>query len=437
MKVLLVTVGSSGDVHPFVGLGLELARRGHEVTLVTSGYFRTLAERAGLGFVDPRPDFDFRSLLSDADIWHPHRGPRVIMRSAVLPLVRPTYEAIAERYQPGATLVVASSLAFGARVAQDRFAIPTGTVHLAPAILRTVQGGAKLPGMLLGEWVPTWLKRWQYAVVDAVADRMLAPEINAFQAELGLPPARGIMDDWWNSPELVLGMFPDWFAATQPDWPPQTVLTGFPLYDERGVVEPSRELADYLAAGEAPIVFTPGSANVHGRQFFIAAVDACRRLGRRGLLLTRFAEQLPEPLPDFIRHEAFVPFGWLLPRAAAVVHHGGIGSVSQGLAAGIPQLIMPLGFDQFDNAWRVGRLGAGASIRASRFRGPEVARALDRLLASTAVAACCRVIASRMSGHDGLATAADRLEAFAASAGLPVDRSTPPRPACPTSPRAQ
>jgi UDP:flavonoid glycosyltransferase YjiC (YdhE family) len=418
VKILLVTIGSSGDVHPFVGLGLALRERGHEVTLVTTGYFRGLAEQAGLDFADPLPDFDFSSALTNADIWHRIRGFRIIMEAAVLPLIKPIYRLIAERNVPGQTLVVASSLSFGARIAQERLAIPTATVHLSPAIFRSLYAAPTLPALCLRSWVPAPLKRLQYWLADRLmGDRIICPAVNQVRAELGLPPVRGILDDWWHSPELVLGLFPDWFAPPQPDWPPQTVLSGFPLYDERGVVDPPAELEQFLAAGRPPIVFTPGSANLHGQGFFAAAIDACQRLGRRGILLTRFPEQLPQPLPPSIRHDSFVPFGWLLPRSAAVVHHGGIGSTSQGLAAGIPQLLMPMGFDQFDNARRIERLGVGAALSASRFRGPAVAAALARLLADEPMADRCRAIRGTMREHDGLATAAACIERLGATAG--------------------
>lgn len=425
MKILLATIGSSGDVHPFVGLGLALARRGHEVTVITGGYFRELIEQAGLDYADPMPEFDFRALLGNANIWNRFRGLQVIMRSAILPLIRPMYRLISERYEPGRTLVVASSLAFGARIAQERLAIPMATAHLQPALFRSMHATTRLPGLLLDTWVPAPLKQMQYWVVDRLADRILAPAVNRVRAEAGLAPVRGIINDWWHSPDLTLGLFADWFAPPQPDWPPQTVLTGFPLYDERGIVTPSPALEDFLAAGDPPIVFTPGSANVHGREFFQAAIDACGRLGRRGILLTRFPEQLPQSLPAGIRHEDFVPFGWLLPRSAAVAHHGGIGSLSQGLAAGIPQLIMPMGFDQFDNAHRLEQLGLGASLRPSRFRGPAVAKTLQRLLADPLMADRCRKIRERMASHDGLLTAATCLEQFGKTAGLPMPTEKP------------
>lgn len=231
---------------------------------------------------------------------------------------------------------------------------------------------------------------------------MIAPWLDPFRDRHGLAPVRGILRDWWHSPTRVLGMFPDWFSPPQPDWPPQVRLTGFPLYSEEGVSTPRPDVAAWIESDSPPIVFTPGSANVFGHGFFTAAVEACEILGRRGLLLSRFPEQIPAVLPDHVRHVEFVPFRWLLPRAAALVHHGGIGSASQVLAAGIPQVIMPLGFDQFDNLARVERLGVGTGLVPRRFRGPALACRLEDLLGDSAVAAACAMLAGKIAAEDGI-----------------------------------
>ena len=415
LNVILVTVGSSGDVHPFVGLGIALRNRGHAVTLVTGGYFESLVKQAGLEFVDFAPEMDYRSLIENPHLWHRYRGFLVVVEQGVVPMLRTTYQAIAERYRPGETVVVASSLAMGARIAQEKLGVPLVTVHLSPSVFRSDRHCPVLPGLFLPDWLPVPFKRFQYWLADrAIVDRILGPRLNAYRAELGLPPARGIMADWWHSPDRVLGLFPDWFAPPQPGWPPQTRLAGFPLYDERGVVQPAPEVEQFLTAGDPPIVFTPGSAMVFGQSFFAAAVEACRQLGRRGILLTRFPEQVPEHLPVGVRHFDFVPFGWLLPRAAAVVHHGGIGSLSQGLVAGVPQLVMPMAFDQFDNAARLEKLGVGRTLARRAFRAPAVARALSQLIDSTQVAERCRELADKFRGHDALAESCRWIEELAA-----------------------
>jgi UDP:flavonoid glycosyltransferase YjiC (YdhE family) len=267
---------------------------------------------------------------------------------------------------------------------------------------------------LMGRGVPRWLERLQFWVADnLVIDRLLCPELNAFRRELRLPPVRGVMRDWWNSPDALIGLFPDWFARPQADWPTNLRLTGFPLWDERDVRRPPAELGQFLAAGSPPIVFTPGSAMMHGHAFFAAAIEACRILGRRGILLTKYKEQLPARLPDDVAHFDFVPFSYVFPRASAVVHHGGIGTCAQGLAAGVPQLIMPMSHDQPDNAARLARLGVGLVIKPKRFRGPEVASRLRELLATPDINLRCRSYAARMNPQAALDATCSALESLA------------------------
>lgn len=407
--VILCTIGSSGDVHPFVGLGRVLAGRGYRVTIVTAGYFRGLVESAGLGFVDPLPEVDFREMIRNPRIWHRLHGPRTIVDLAVRPLLEPVYESVVESQTPGRTLVCGSSLAFGARVAQEAAGIPLVSVHLSPLIFRSDFDAPRLPALSVHRG-PAWWRRLQWFVIDAASDRMILPWLNAFRARHGLAPVRGVFRDWMHSPLRVLGMFPDWFAPPQSDWPAQVRLTGFPLYSEEGVVEPSDEARRFVERHK-PLVFTPGSGNVFGHGFFRAAAEACRRLGRPGLLLTRFPEQVPPELPADVRHFAFLPFTWLLSRSAALVHHGGIGSTSQALAAGIPQVIMPMGFDQFDNGDRVTRLGVGRMLSRGRFDGRRLAATLAPLLEESSSAVRCAAVAARLAARDGLEAAADQVEA--------------------------
>jgi UDP:flavonoid glycosyltransferase YjiC (YdhE family) len=129
--------------------------------------------------------------------------------------------------------------------------------------------------------------------------------------------------------------------------------------------------------------------------------------------LTRFREQLPSALLASVRHFAYLPLGQLLPRAAALVHHGGVGTVSQALAAGVPQLIRPVAYDQPDNALRVQQLGVGDWLSPRAFRAPAVARKLHRLLNSPDVAQRCRTSACRLAGVEALTETCRMVEQLA------------------------
>jgi rhamnosyltransferase subunit B len=169
------------------------------------------------------------------------------------------------------------------------------------------------------------------------------------------------------------------------------------------------ELEAFLAEGSPPVVATPGTANRHATDFFAAVAAALGKLGRRGLFLTGYPEQLPS-LPGTILARRYVPFSSVLPRAAALVHHGGIGTTAQGLAAGIPQLIMPMGFDQPDNALRATRLGVGRWLAPGRFTVERVTEALDDLLGSPEVARAAAEYRERLGRENGIKVVCDVVE---------------------------
>lgn len=420
VRALLLPFGSAGDVHPFVGLGAALQARGHEVTVATNEHFAPLVRRQGLGFLPLGDEAQFLEALNDPELWHPRRGFRAVT-GKIVRLLRMSYDLVAEQARLGPLVVVTSILGFGPRIAHDRLGVPLATVHLQPGVLRSVHEPPIFPGIdLTGRLWPRWSRRLLFWLIDrAMIDRMLGPVINAFRAELGLPPVRRLLGGWMNSPQLVLGFFPEWFGRPQPDWPPQLQLTGFPLFDESTVREPDPALEGFLAAGGPPIVFTPGSAMKHAHAFFAEAAGALRRLDRRGLFLTRYPEQLPAELPDSLRHFDYVPFSRVLPRCAALVHHGGIGTTAQGLAAGIPQLIMPMAHDQPDNAARLRRLGVGMALPPRRFGAGAVAATLRRLVESPETSGRCRELSRRIRESDptldDACRAVERLSGEAAS----------------------
>lgn len=409
MHAILVPMGSYGDVHPFVGLGRELRRRGHDATVVTSAYFEDLVRKADLDFVPLGTPQDYLNAAGDPDLWHPFRGLGVVTRLLVAHM-ETVYEEIRRRHQPGESIVVAAGIAFGARIAHELHEIPLATVHLQPFCLLSEYETGVPPGVPLARWTPRLVKRVMFQLADLSVQRICGKQVNDFRRSLGLPAVRRIFFDWWHSPQRVIGMFPEWFAAPQPDWPSQTRLTHFPLYDEADLTPMDPLLEQFLAEGEPPVVFTPGSGNLFGHSFFQAAVEACQRTGRRGILLSRYTDHLPATLPPTIRHFSFVPFSKLLDRSAALVHHGGIGTTSQAMKHGVPQLIMPLSHDQPDNAARIRRLGLGDQLRPAAFTGRNVARKLDQLLQNGDTKRRCEEVAAQMQQGSGLKQTADVIE---------------------------
>lgn len=393
MRVLLCSIGSAGDVHPLLGVGRALQARGHAATIVTNPVFEELAQRHGLDFAPLGSREDYARVINDPDLWHPTRGFGVIAKRMLLPNVEPLYHLIA-RHDPAETVVFAAGTCLGARIAQEHLGMRVVTHHLSPALLWSNQRPPAL-GLAAPERLPKLLLAAFHRLAVGIADRALAPAVNAFRRHLGLAPVRDLLFGWNNSPDRVLGLFPDWFGPLQPDWPSQTRLTGFPLFDPADAQSPDGALPAGIGNSPAPLVCTPGSANIHARSFFVAAIAASQALGHPAIMLTRHREQLPDRLPNGVIHRSYIPLGALLPHAAALIHHGGVGTTAQGLAAGIPQLVMPMSHDQPDNAARLRHLGVGEALAPRRFTGARVTRALDRLLRAETVRARCRDLATR------------------------------------------
>lgn len=413
MHVLLLPFGSTGDILPYVGLGRALRDRGHRVTVIVSGYFEERVLNAGLEFAALGTSEEYLESFKNPALGKHETGFTFFARQVAPSLLRPTFDRIKERYEPGKTVVVACPLVFGARIARDKLGIPLATVLLQPLMLRSAYEPPIIPVLPRLRKIPRIIRPLTYRLLDAATDYMIGPPINAFRSELGLRRVSRIMARWWNSPELIVAMFPDWFAPPQPDWPPNTVMTTFPLYDASDHDPLPPEADAFLAGGDPPIVFSTGSNIALRPEFFSTSVEACRRLGRRGVLLTRFAEQVPKPLPDAVRHFEYLPYGELLPRSAAIVHHGGIGTLAQGLAAGIPQLLTPMGLDQPDNAARIERLGAGRGLCPGAYNGEMAAKILGELIDSPTTLARCRELAERLRAVDPLRQACEAIEQLA------------------------
>jgi rhamnosyltransferase subunit B len=169
------------------------------------------------------------------------------------------------------------------------------------------------------------------------------------------------------------------------------------------------EVETFLAAGSPPVVFTPGSALARAAPFIRAAADACRRIHRRGIILSNFGKEIGD-LPAGVCQMNYVPLGPLLRRTAALVHHGGIGTLSQALRAGIPQVVTPLAYDQPDNAVRVVDLGLARRVNMLGITGRRLAAALDQVLNSADVAAACRRTAELIPKQSSLRVACEAIE---------------------------
>ena len=403
-------MGTDGDVFPYLGLGSALMKRGHRVTLAAPETYQDRATDLGMEFESLVSTVDVERMLSNPDLWHPFRsGP--MMAKWGHPMIPLQYEMLARLASEPDSIMVANPGVVAARLVQEKLHCPMASLLLQPGLLPSCTAPPAMPGGLnIPTWFPDPLRKLYWRAVDFAGYLLVARSLNRFRADLGLGPIRQFFR-WWLSPELAIGMFPEWYAAPQPDWPSQLRLVGFGQFD--GVRhELPDDLRQFCEAGTPPIVFTLGTGMMHASEFFREAAAACESIGARGLLLTKYPDVIPAELPSTIRHCRFAPFRELLPLCKAIVHHGGIGTTAAALEAGCPQLVMPLAWDQPDNGARIRKLRVGTVLNSRQRSSQHMARSLMELT-TPETQAHCRDIASLARNYNGLSLAVEMIEEMA------------------------
>ncbi len=223
-----------------------------------------------------------------------------------------------------------------------------------------------------------------------------------------------------DAPACVLALFSEVLGAPQPDWPPQAVQTGFAFFDRQDGRGLDPDLSRFLDAGEPPIVFTLGSSAVmDAGRFYEESVAASRRLGRRAVLLigelAADRNRPRDPLPEGVAAFGYAPYSELFPRAAAIVHQGGVGTTGQALRSGRPMLVVPWGHDQPDNAHRVARLGVARTIPRHRYSAATASEALRRLLDDPSYSTRAAEVGRRVRDEPGASAACDAIETHLAA----------------------
>lgn len=420
-RFLLATLGSLGDLHPLIAIGLKLREHGHAVAFCTSGSYQARIESLGFAFRALRPDLRlddpaWRELAREA--MDAKKGADRLLRGFLFPYLRETYEDLLRAVVAGgADVLVNGEIVYAAPPVVDKTGVRWATCITMPMSFFSAYEPPVLgPAPWLARCRPLGpgINRLILQVVKSFA-RTLSQPVREFRAELGLPPGRNPIFEGKFSPALVLAMFSRVLAEPQPDWPPNTVVTGFPFFDGAAEEQPlAPELAQYLEAGPPPIVFTLGSAAViDPGNFYHVSAQAAALLKRRAVLLVG-PNPPPAPLPEGVVAFDYVPFSGLFPRAAAIVHQGGVGTTGQALRAGRPMLVMPYGHDQPDNARRVTRLGVARTISRRRYSPVRVAEALAELLADADCARTAARLSRVVRSEDGATVACDALERLVA-----------------------
>jgi rhamnosyltransferase subunit B len=419
-RILFNTFGSYGDLHPYMAIGIELQQRGHQVTIATSIFYKAKVESEGLRFHAVRPDVDPLDRKLIEHIMDAKHGSERVIRF-VTDRVRESYEDLLPAARE-ADLIAVHPVTYAAGMVAEKLGVPWVSTTLAPTLYFSCYDPpvyAPAPwAARLNIFGPKFIE-WIFRPARKMSLRWVQPVLD-LRRELGLPPRGHPLFEGWRSPKLDLALFSRCLAEPQPDWPPQAEITGFPFFDrhheQQGL---SGELKRFLDSGPAPVVFTLGTSAVGAPgNFYRESLRAVERIGVRAVFLTgQHPQGLPDPLPDGVIAADYAPHSDLFPRAAAIVHQGGIGTTAQALRSGQPMLVVPYGHDQFDNGARARRLGAGEVLYSSRYNCFRAAVNLRRLISQPSYRASAAVVAKRIAAENGTVTAADALEEFLLTAG--------------------
>ena len=414
--IVLTAWGSYGDLNPILGIGHQLRARGHAVVLAAPGYYQAAIEAQGFTFrsVGPNADPDVdRALI--AKVLHPTRGPEAIYREILVPALRTSFDELMAAVE-GADLLVSHPASLAAPLVAEVTGIRWRSTVLSPLHFLSAYDPVVPP---VARWLGDLPWTWRVALAPLMARvgrAVSAPwvrDVADVRRTLGLAPGRHAAFDAQHAPSGVLALFSRVFGGPHPDWPPHVTITGQVRHDTAHGVQLDATLAAFLDAGEAPVVFTLGSSAVwQPGRFYEESVAAAGQLGVRAVLLAG-AEQAPA-LQRYRSDAVFVaeaaPHSQLFPRAAAVVHQCGMGTLGTALHASIPQLGVPFANDQPDNAARLERLGVAHTVYPSAYHAARVTNALGRLLADPRYRERAETVAAVVRTEHGAETAADNLE---------------------------
>lgn len=413
-RIAIATIGSLGDLHPKIAIALELRARGHEIIFATHQEYQAKIAALGFKFQRLRPD---NTALNDpeemARMMDLRTGTEYVICNWIGENLKDTYDDLLACCHD-VDLLIAGEAVVAARILAEKQNIPWVLVVLQPISFLSIYDPPVIP------LLPQLSKLSQFGSVvsrliiklSKLVAQSWADPVHQLRQELELPPLKGnpFIDDKY-SPYLVLAAFSSVLGKPQPDWAPNTLLTGCACYDgsqENSQLAP--ELQQFLATGTAPIIFTLGSAAVMSPgKFYQESIAAAKILKRRAILLIGKNPPPPGLTKDIIAFN-YAPYSEIFPYGEVIVHQGGIGTTTQALRAGCPTLIMPYSHDQPDNAARVQRLGTSRTIAREHYTAQRVAQELNKLLTNPDYQTQAQAIAKIVQAETGVQVACDAIE---------------------------
>lgn len=385
-KILLTTFGSHGDLHPYLGMAKILKENGYQVILTSHPHYREMVERVGVDFFPLKPSFEE---VGPEETWanqanHPQKGIEFIFKKLMLPYLRDNYESITKASE-NCDLIISHLLTVATPMVAEKKGIPYVSSILQPATFLSSYDPpalAPLPFLPKLKFLGPSFFDFVYTLISKVSESWFK-DVLVFRKELGLSleQKNPFVRDFSKYGNLAL--FDEEFSKPTLDWPNKTYQVGFPLFDEDLESDLSPKTKDFLAKGEAPLVFTLGTAVVlTDTPFFEIAYKALKQTNNRAIFLVgKKAKPLSKEIlnDEKIHITDYEPFSKLFHQAKIIVHQCGVGTTAQALLSGKPQILVPFAHDQPDNARIVSKKGIGVILKSKKLTEKSFIEAINEI----------------------------------------------------------
>jgi sterol 3beta-glucosyltransferase len=399
MIIIIIAPGSRGDVQPYVALGKGLKEAGHTVRLMASQEFRELVIENDLDFVDLGGSMqavaqNMQALLEQGNFLKILSSMRVAAQNLVVQASQRGLEACR-----GSDLIIAGfGGLFVGLALSEKLGIPFIQAYYFPFTPTREFPNALVPVPPGG--VPAWANRLTHRVAQQMLwqnVRMADNQARRQVLQMAPVPFRGPFASLLKEKKTILYGYSPLVIPPPKDWEDFIHVTGYWFLEPPDSWEPPADLLDFLRSGPQPVYIGFGSM-VHSNpgETTDLVLRALALSGQRGVVSSGWGGLHKETLPETVYMTGSVPFNWLFPQMAVLVHHGGAGTTSLGLWAGVPSVITPFMGDQPFWGQRVYELGVGTRpIPRRRLTADRLAESIHQAVSNKAM----RETAVRLGEH--------------------------------------
>lgn len=428
MRVAIGTLGTAGDVHPYIAVGIALKRRGHQVVMLANPHFKERINGAGLGFWPVGTAQEYAAFVGSPDLVNPGRSVDFVLRNLLLGTFDQQVSALNTAIETATPDVVLNHhICIGFNAVCEVRKMPHVQGVLAPLFWLSRHERLALPNWPRPDapWFVHRIMRklltvagsWSFdGPINKARRKIGAVDVDRAHVRLarggdGVHPKERITDEREGIPTAAL--WSEAFRPTMPDDPLTGTICGFCSWDrpsaDPALLKLEEDVLAWMGAAEPPVLVTLGSSvSGHGGEVYDLVIGACDKINMRVLLLTGRDDVKVNNAK--VRAVNYVPYSRVMPRASVIVHHSGIGTTAAAMRAGRPSVIIPFANDEFDNATRARRLGVATVLKRKGLTERQLAEALKRVACSKTMMDAAENLGRTMQADDGPGRAADLVE---------------------------